>query len=272
MSTCVLYVDEAGDSHKHNVPLRESDTPLFVLGGTALPLAEWRLFDREYLNLKRRYFRAEMEASSQQRPEHWEAKGGDLTQPGSKSSSRRQAFLHEVLNLTQRFDGKLFGVTFLKNHIDPTSPVSMYTSGVQQLADRFAVYLAEHSVFDHGILIMDSRSRGPRAQDFQVANSYLSYVFGHDSGRGLIALVEAPLFADSRLTAGLQIADNIASIFYGTQYHYYCRNVLGAHDYSHLRPYWDRIHALEFQSRERYDGYVRHGFRTNDHRTDDPRR
>ena len=134
------------------------------------------------------------------------------------------------------------------------------------------MYLAEHSVFDHGVLIMDSRSRGPRDQDFQVANSYLSYVFGHDSGRGLIALVEAPLFADSRLTAGLQIADNIASIFYGTQYHYYCRNVLGAHDYSHLRPYWDRIHALEFQSRERYDGYVRHGFRTNDHRSDDPRR
>lgn len=267
MSTSVLYVDEAGNPHKHDVPSQDGQTPLFVLGGIALPLSEWRNIDREYLSLKRQYFTKEMESTKQQRPEHWEAKGSDLTQPRNRSSARRQAFLHEVLNFIERFDAKLFAIVFLKDSKSPTPPTSVYTTAVQQLAERFAVYTAEHPTFEHGIMIMDSRCRGPMGQDFQVGSSYLSYVFGHTTGRQLTTLVEAPLFADSRLTAGLQIADNVTSMLYGNQYHYYLRSMPGAHDYSHLQQYWPRLASLEFHSRSAYDGYVIRGIRRNDFRT-----
>jgi len=264
MDTCVLYVDEAGSPHKHDVPLQAGQTPLFVLGGVALALDEWRNIDREYLNLKRKYFAAEMAAPGLARPEHWEAKGNDLTAPRNKESARRQAFTHELLNGLEQWDARVFAIVFIKEPSTAASSVGLYTSAVQQLADRFSIHLSEHHAFQHGIMIMDSRSRGREArQDFQVGSSYLSYVFGHDTGRLLTNLAEAPLFADSRLTAGLQIADNVASIVYANQFHYYLRKLPGGYDYSYLQQYWARIKSLEFRSKRTYDGYPVYGLRVN---------
>ena len=264
LATCALYVDEAGGPWQYDIPLGEGQTPLFVLGAVALPLAEWRDIDREYLNLKRKYFAAQMSQTNQARPEHWEAKGGDLTQPRNRSSAPGQAFLHEVLTCLERWDAAVFGIVFLKAPGMAAAPVSMYTSAVQLIADRFSVYLAEHATFGEGIMIMDSRSRGRKTRDdFLVGSSYLSYVFGHQTGRLLTNLAEAPLFADSRLTAGLQIADNVASLIYGNQFHYYLRNLPGAFDYSHLQQYWPRIRGLLFESKGEYDGYRIRGLRVN---------
>jgi hypothetical protein len=270
MSTCVLYVDEAGSSARHHVPLRNGETPLFVLGGMTLPLSEWRDFDRSYLHLKRQFFATEMAATKQVRPEHYEVKGNELAAARNRTSQRRHAFIREVLDLTQRWDTALFAIIVLKNADNPTSPVSLYTAALQQLAQRFSVFLAEHPQYTNGITIMDSRARGPRGVDFQVASSHMSYVFGHETGRQLTNLAEAPLFADSRLTAGLQCADNLMSLVYGTQYHYYLRDLEGAPDYSHLRTYWPRLDAMQFRSRQEHDGYPLYGFRRNDFRSDNP--
>lgn len=262
MATCVLYVDESGDPYKYEVPLKSGTSPMFVLGGVALPLCDWRTIDREYLELKRRYFLREMQDTKEDRPEHWEAK--DLTKPRNWNSDRRQAFLHEVINLLDQRDARLFGIVYIKDPDRPTSKVGLYTSAVQQMADRFNAYVAEHRDFSLGILIMDSRGR--RRQDrenFQVASSYLSYVFGSSTGRQLTSLSEAPLFADSRLTAGLQIAHQVSSLIYATHFHRFLRYLPGGYDYSYLQQYWPRLRSLEFRSRHLYDGYQMHGFRVN---------
>jgi hypothetical protein len=102
--------------------------------------------------------------------------------------------------------------------------------------------------------------------DFQVGTSYLSYIFGHESGRQLTALQEGPLFAHSGLTACLQIAHNIGSLVYGCYYHRNCRDIAGAVDYSHLQTYWQRLKDLEFRSRQEYDGRLLFGYRCHDFR------
>jgi hypothetical protein len=94
----------------------------------------------------------------------------------------------------------------------------------------------------------------------------MSYVFGHETGRQLTNLAEAPLFADSRLTAGLQCADNLMSLVYGNQYDYYLRDLQGAPDYSRLRTYWPFLDALQFRRKQEYDGYPLYGFRRIDFR------
>lgn len=89
MGTWVLYVDESGDCHSHSVPLLSGQTPLFAVSGVALPLSQWRLVDREYLRLKRRFFRNEIEESTRstgKRAEIWEAKGNSLTAPRNRDS------------------------------------------------------------------------------------------------------------------------------------------------------------------------------------------
>lgn len=265
MSTCVFYIDEAGSKDKFSIPLKSGETAIFCLFALALPLRDWRDFDRDYLRLKLHFFEPELSRSSK-RAEQWEVKGNELCSPHNRDSARRHAFLREVFDLCERYQGTAFGVTFLKDPVKPMSAEAQYCMGMQFLAERFNIFLQESDRYEHGILIADTRLAH---LDYKVGQSYLSYVFGHETGRLLTRLMEAPLFAESRLTAGLQITDNIASALYTNHYHHYCRNIPGCPDYSHIPPlYWPRLRALQFKSKQRYEGYVQFGYKICDHRPD----
>jgi hypothetical protein len=83
-------------------------------------------------------------------------------------------------------------------------------------------------------------------------------------------ILEAPLFADSRLTVGLQVVDIFASNLFANHYHYYLRGTAGAPDYSHAQSTWGTIDRLQFRSRQEVDGYQVFGYRVIDQRTRRP--
>jgi len=266
MSTCVFYIDEAGSTKRYSIPIRpdRGETAVFCLFALAMPLADWRDFDRDYLRLKLHFFQKEID-QSRWNAALWEVKGNDLCAPRNRDRKRRHAFLREVFDLCERYKAAAFGVTFLKDHITPMAGEARYAMGFQYLAERFNTYLTESNTYDYGVLIADERMK---ALDFNVAQSYLSYVFGNVTGRSLTRLVEGPLFANSRLTAGLQIADNIAAALFSNHYHYYCRDLPGVPDYSHIPPrYWSRLDSLQFKSKYQYDGYAQYGYKVCDHRS-----
>jgi hypothetical protein len=121
-----------------------------------------------------------------------------------------------------------------------------------------------------GVLIVDARTKN---LDFLVANSHLSYLFGNPTGREFTALTEAPVFVDSRLSAGVQLADILGSCLYGYYYQKRCSTIPGlfnggfpvtpaqlaanpagpwttratARNYSHMKQYWSRLDALQFR-------------------------
>ncbi|MGE5559460.1 MAG: DUF3800 domain-containing protein [Chloroflexota bacterium] len=261
MGTWVLYVDESGDCHSHSVPLLSGQTPLFAVSGVALPLSQWRLVDREYLRLKRRFFRNEIEESTRstgKRAEIWEAKGNSLTAPRNRDSQRNRAFLLAILDLIARCQGRLFSVVFIKDAERPPADTTMYTVAFQTLAKHFSAFLAERDDRAQGLIIFD---RKLSRMDWQVAYSHMSFVFGNEHGRQLTNILEAPLAADSRLTAGLQIADNVGSIIYACHYQRYCADVPGAADYTHVRVYyWRLIQALQWRGRTSQDARGKYGF------------
>ena len=90
MSTCVFYVDEAGSKHRYSIPVHpdKGETAIFCLFALALPLSDWRDFDRDYLRLKRRFFEKEI-GESKYRAEHWEIKGNNLCSPHNFHTSAR---------------------------------------------------------------------------------------------------------------------------------------------------------------------------------------
>ncbi|MBU1662797.1 MAG: DUF3800 domain-containing protein, partial [Chloroflexi bacterium] len=231
MVTCVFYIDEAGSTERYSLPVRpdRGETAIFCLFGLAMPLSDWRDFDREYVRLKLNFFQKEID-NSKWNAAQWEIKGNDLCAPRNRHRKRRHEFLKRVFDLCQRYDAAAFGVTFLKDYKNPMPPEARYAMGLQYLAELMNIYLTESNTYDYGILVADERMK---QFNFNVASSYLSYVFGNETGRSLTQLVEAPLFANSRLTAGLQIADNIAGALCSNHYYYYCRNIPGAPDYSH---------------------------------------
>jgi hypothetical protein len=260
MSTCVFYVDESGDVRRHHVPLRSGETPLFTLTGLALPLAEWRNIDRDYLALKRQFFAPEL-ARTTRRHEHFDIKGNTLAAPRNRDSRRRQVFMTKICELVARYESRLFCVTTIKNLTNPTPATSIYTSSLQYLVERFNIFISEHSQFDKGIIIIDKNVRF----EWPVAASHMSFIFGSETGRLLTNIYEAPLFADSRLTVGLQVVDNLSSMIFTNHYGYYCRNVQGAPSYYHMRNHWPAIDLLEFKSRRRHEGHLKYGFRVIRH-------
>ena len=265
MSTCVIYIDEAGSPHGHHQLLDQGETPIFTLAAVALPLWEWRARDREYLALKRQFF-PDLLGKPGKRDEEHEIKGREIASPHNRSSERRHAFNKRILSFIGSHSGRCFGATFLKSSGYPVSHQSIYTQTLQILVERFSLYIAEFPAYTNAILICDSRMKGLRGQDIAVARSHMSYIFGHETGRTFINILEAPLFADSRLTVGLQLVDIFASNLFACQYHYHLGILPGGPDYSHMREYWPAIDRLQFKSRQPVDGYQVFGYRVIDQR------
>lgn len=266
MPTCVFYIDEAGDSRKHEVPLREGDTPIFTLAAVAFPLHEWKDRDRIFLRLKRQFFPERMNKEDK-RDEHIEIKGNYLAAPRNSQSKRNHAFLKTILKLIGKRNGVCFGVSFIKDHINPISHISLYTHALQVLVERFNLFITENPFYNNAIMVCDSRSKGLKGEDnLIVIKSHMSYIFGHKIGKTFTNIMEGPLFADSKLCAGLQLVDIFASSLYTNHYNYYLGKdsptpLVSGHDYSHMTQYWPTISYLEFKSKEEFYGY-----RVIDHR------
>jgi len=267
MTTAVIYVDEAGNPDSHREPLVSGETPLFTLTGVAFALAEWRLRDRAFLRLKRQFF-PDMMGRPDKRDEEVEVKGRDLTSPRQRASARRREFNRRVLRFIDQSGGKAFAATFLKSAAIPMSSRSLYTKALQILVERISLYVAESTAFDQAILICDSRMKGVDGLDIEVARSHMSYIFGHATGRTFTNIVEAPLFADSRLTVGLQLADIVAANLYASQYNYYLQATPGALDYGHAAALWPLLEAIQFKSAGQVGGFQVFGFRVVDQRGD----
>lgn len=255
----LFYVDEAGSPFSHTEPLKNGQTPLFVLACLSLPAGNWRSLDREYLDLKRQFFRREI---GTRRAEFYEVKGSDLIRPGNRGSRRGVTFARRVMRLVQNHGMAGFAIIFKKNPINPPSRKSIYTMALQYLLERLDPYLEEISDEAKGIIIADSRMR---ELDLNVAKSHLSFVFGHPTGRRLQRIVEAPTFTHSELSVGIQCCDIFASCLYATHYYNSCSRIQGALDYSHMTYIGPALGAIEFRSQIAHNGYYVAGYHFIDH-------
>ena len=277
MAEWALYLDETGSTERHVLPVAIGNTPAFTLGGVILPLDKWREYDRAYLYLKRDFFRAEIDRSKKT-DIAWEIKGTDLFAPRNAASERNKVFAYKVLDLIKAFGGRVIGVTFLKSVSEPMSKTSIYTKGLQIIAERYDIYLREQN--SSGIMIIDSRmahTRKGSGLDYTVATSYLSFIFGNKEGQQLKRIIEGPIFADSGLTAGLQIADIVSGMIYTTTYAHKLApqgadTARGFLDYTHATKFSNPLRDVTFVSKNKYGSQTIFGLRILDHRDEEPAR
>jgi len=161
-----------------------------------------------------------------------------------------------VLRLCDKYSLPFFSIIIRKDHMAPVNRTSLYTMSLQYLVERFQAFLDESN--DNGLMVVDARVHNI---DFQVAKSHLSFVFGNITGKQCDRIIEAPMFTDSRLSAGLQLVDNVSSCIYSTNYYWKCRNIPGAHNYSHMTKYRPYLVSREFHSKFRHNGFLRRGYR-----------
>ncbi len=264
----LIYADESGSPDRHTEPLVDGQTPVFVLASLAFHADAWRNVDRSYLDLKKKFFSAEM---GKDRPELFEIKGSQLVRPGNRNNRRTHTFARRVLELCANNHMAGFAVIFKKNSINPTSKVSMYTMALQYLVERFSGFLEETSQgltvgyagqHAQGIIVADSRMRN---LDLNVAISHLSFIFGNALGQRCVRVIEAPTFTHSELSVGIQLTDIFASCVYSRYYRRACRTIPKALDYSHMEYAEEFLDRLEWRAKSPANGYFLHGFRYLDH-------
>jgi hypothetical protein len=117
-------------------------------------------------------------------------------------------------------------------------------------------------------MICDSRASAIKGQglDKEVAKSFQSYLFGNPLGRTFTKMHEAPLFADSQITVGIQLADIASSCIFSNHYHCYCRDLPGAIAYQHMQRYWPLIDELQYKHLPEDESERMYGFRVINHR------
>jgi hypothetical protein len=249
-----FYVDEAGSPESHHEPLGNGETPIFTLNSLCIKDTSWRELDRDYLALKRQFFKKEI---GTRRAEYYEVKGNELTQPHNKTSRRRHEFIRRVFSLCGTHCACSYSIIFLKNPSKPTPRRSLYTMALQYPVERFQVFLEENTEATNGIIIIDSRMQN---LDIEVAKSHLSFIFGHSTGKSCDKILEAPLFANSSLTVGLQVTDIVSACIYANYYHRNRMFIQGPLDYSHIAYCWPLLQSMEFKSQKQYDGHTIHGY------------
>lgn len=265
----IFYVDEAGSNTPHSEPLLNGQTPLFILASLAFKCSSWRLLDRQYLALRKKFFSKEI---GTRKAETYEIKGNDLVCPRNAHSRRRHAFMKAALALCKHHSAQGFAVVFRKNCVTPSSKNSMYNMGIQYMVERFGHFLDETAAgltdgFPagecHGMMIADSRMKN---LDLNVSLSHLSFVFGNQIGQQCQRIVEAPTFTFSQLSVGVQLTDLFASALFAQHYHRHCSTIGNAGNYGHTTFVDEYLKDLQWHSKKAYNGYMMRGYRVLDHR------
>ncbi|MGE3757995.1 MAG: DUF3800 domain-containing protein, partial [Pseudobdellovibrionaceae bacterium] len=114
-------------------------------------------------------------------------------------------FLHAVFDIFNRYDCKIISRVFIKGIGAEFRGVPVYTSAIQSFYGIFQNFLQE--VQSKGLIIGDSRDAN---QNSQVSHSIFSKKMSAN-GDVFSNIIETPTFAHSENSAGLQLADLLAS-------------------------------------------------------------
>lgn len=140
-----------------------------------------------------------------------EIKGSDLRSPKALKNVRKwkhtEAFLNDLLNLMQTYQGRIIGRVIVKCPDEQTNAIGIYTSGLQHICTEFNHFLEEKN--STGIVICDSRNH---QLDVQASHSIFTQKHQR-KGDSYPKILEMPLFGKSDNHSGIQLSDIICSAF-----------------------------------------------------------
>lgn len=203
----IAYVDDAGDVQ--TVPVTNTQVPpVLAFGGFVLDAGALPQLTRDFLALKRRFFGGRMTSPHLLDHALVEVKGAELrgmVRQGHRARRLALRFFHELLQLLEGNDVRIFGRVWVKQIGVPLDGRAVNTFSIQSMCQTFQHLLEDRD--DEGLMIIDSSSPGLNAM---VSHSIFTQRF-RAAGDEYDRLVEMPTFGHSQNHAGLQIADILSS-------------------------------------------------------------
>lgn len=207
----ILYYDEAGCPGTLTSCISPI-SPLFVISGLIVPADFLPYLTRDFMALKKKYFLKQMPENLREHHSNWiqqEVKGSDirrlLSKPNRNVRRPKTYFLKELCVLLKRYDCKIVSNVYIKGVGLEFRGAPAYTATIQSFYSIFQHFLEEKK--SKGLIIGDSRNA---RQNSQVSHSIFSQKMSY-SGDKFSQVVEMPTFVHSENSAGVQIADLLAS-------------------------------------------------------------
>jgi hypothetical protein len=144
-----------------------------------------------------------------------ELKGREfLTRQVFDKRPNKRELVEQVFTLVQNFDVGVFSIIIDRPDFVPPKAEGRLEIQYQFLVERINAYAQEKYPDEMAILVLDSQDpEGDRKR----AVAYNTFLYGYSFGQSMIKVLETPLFVDSVITPGIQLADLAASVI--RQYH-----------------------------------------------------
>ena len=188
------------------------------------------------MTLKKKYFFNQMPEAFREHHSNWirqEVKGSDLRKIFASSSRNQRRpktlFMHKVFESLRRNNCRLISRVFIKGVSVEIKGTAIYSASIQSFYAMFQNFLEAHD--SRGMIIGDSRDSN---QNSQVSHSIFSKKMS-SKGDDFSRIIEMPAFAHSENSAGLQLADLLASgIIWPIAIETFCKPLLQS---IHIRNY-----------------------------------
>jgi len=188
----LFFVDESYKQSNHH-------NPKTTLAGVMVREEAMRSLDTDLFNLKKRFLKIE-------EPWEKELKGRKLLSRRDIESPRNREFVEELLSVCRLHGVVPFAVVQdgRATLVGQPDLLPWLYRGILWRADT---YLRENYPERMAVVIFD---RIDRETSKKIAISFNNFMFKHRWGQGYTNVMVTPLFANSEITPGLQIADVVA--------------------------------------------------------------
>lgn len=200
----LAFIDESGVPH----PNDDTRRPVLV----ALCMKE-----PVHRKLSGALFRYKRDLIGQEEP--FDIKGTSYLRPRVfQNQPNKREFVEQLFELISMTELYIFAIIMERPSKPPFLEPGTLPFQHRRLLERINSCVTERcSEEDMAILIFDGQGMASIPTGSPIALAVSSYLFRHRAGQALSRILDTPLFVDSRLTPGIQLADIMASCI--RQYH-----------------------------------------------------
>lgn len=191
----LVFIDESGHPH----PKDSTTRPILV--SVCLPESRHRDVSRQLFSLKRNLLGRE----------EYELKGTKLLRPKVfEAKPRKRELVESVFDLVRNTDLVLFAIIMERPSTKPLIPEGTLPNQYRFLLQRINAFMEQSAKpNDMAILIFDGQ--GTAGIPGGLGPGISRYLFRHREGQSWSRILDTPLFVDSKITPGIQLADVMAS-------------------------------------------------------------
>lgn len=170
--------------------------------------------------------------------------------------SKNKEFVDKIMSIIPQFNVKIFAVIMEKPDFNPYIKDGILPKQYFYMLKRIELFCQNHN-YPMSMVIFDEQDRN---EDKKISIAFNNFLYQSSLGKTFEKILEVPLFANSQITNGIQLADLMAGIVR----HYYENNLNERDPVNNFEIWISSMFGILKKKtenlREKSTGYLEYGF------------